>query len=190
MFSCVWRFAIPWTAARQASLSITNSKNLPKFMSIESVMPFNHFILSSPSPPTFNLSQHQGLFRRVRSSHQVAKVLELQLQHQSFNEYSGLIPLWLTGSNSLPSKGLSRVFSNTTVWKDSLVLSFLYGPNLTSIHDYWKNQSFSRQTFVGKVMSVLFHRPSRFVTAFLPRSKHLLISWLQSSLQWFWSSRK
>ena len=48
MFSCVWRFAIPWTAARQASLSITNSKNLPKFMSIESVMPSNHLIFCRP----------------------------------------------------------------------------------------------------------------------------------------------
>ena len=60
------------------------------------------------------------------------------------------------------------------------MLSFLYGPTLTSIHDYWKNLALTRWTFVGKVMSLLFNMLSRFVIAFLPRSKCLLISWLQS----------
>ena len=60
----------------------TVSWNLLKLMSIKSVMPSNH--LSSPSPPAFNLSQHQGLFQRVGSSHQVVKLLEFPLQHQSF----------------------------------------------------------------------------------------------------------
>ena len=83
--SRVQLFATPWTAAHQASLCITNSWSLLKFMSIESVMPSNHLKpLSSPSPPAFNLSQHQGLFKSVSSSHQVAKVLKFQLQHQSF----------------------------------------------------------------------------------------------------------
>ena len=77
-------FATPWTATHQASLSITNSWSLPKLMSIESVMPSNRLILLSPSPPALNLSQHQGLFQRVSSLHQVAKVLEFQLQHQYF----------------------------------------------------------------------------------------------------------
>ena len=79
--------------------------------------------LSCPSSPAFNLSQHQGLFQWVGSSHQVAKVLELQLQHQSFqrtfspfNEYSWF-PLVLTGLISLPFKGLSRIFFNITVRK-------------------------------------------------------------------------
>ena len=62
----------------------------------------------------------------------------------------------------------------------SLVLSFLHSPNLTSIHDHWKNDSLDRQTFVGKVMSLLFNMPSRLLITFLPRSKCLLISWLQS----------
>ena len=84
LLSCVQLFATPWTAAHQASLSINNSQSLLKLMSIESVMPYNHLILSSPSPPAFRLSQHQGLFQGVSSSHQVDKVLELQLQHQSF----------------------------------------------------------------------------------------------------------
>ena len=60
------------------------------------------------------------------------------------------------------------------------MLSFLCGPSLTSIHDYWKKHSFDYMDFVGKVMSLLFNMLSRFVIAFLPKSKHLLISWLQS----------
>ena len=75
-------FATPWS---QASLSSTNSQSLLKLLSIKSVMPSNHLILlSSPSPPAFNLSQHQGLFQSVSSSHQVAKVLEFQL-HEWMN---------------------------------------------------------------------------------------------------------
>ena len=83
--SHVQLFATPWTIACQASLSITNSQSLLKLMSIELVMLSNHLILchSLLLPPS-NLSQHQGLFRRVSSSHQVAEVLELQLQHQPF----------------------------------------------------------------------------------------------------------
>ena len=74
--------------------------------------------LSSPSPPIFNLSQHQGLFQWVSSSNQLAKVLEFQLQHQSFQWiFRDWFPLGWTGLMSLQSKGLSRVFSNTTVQK-------------------------------------------------------------------------
>ena len=58
--------------------------------------------------------------------------------------------------------------------------SFLYSPTLTSIHDYWKNIALTRWTFAGKVMSLLFNMLSRLVITFLPKSKHLLISWLQS----------
>ena len=76
---------VPWTAARQASMSTTNSQTMLKFMSIESVMPSSCLILLlSPSPPAFNFCQHQGLFQGVSSLHQVVKVLELQLQNQSF----------------------------------------------------------------------------------------------------------
>ena len=82
LLSHVRLFATPRTATHQASLSITNSRSLLKLMSIKLVMPSNH--LMSPSPPAFNLSQHQGLFQWVSSSHQVTKVLEFQLQHQSF----------------------------------------------------------------------------------------------------------
>ena len=63
---------------------------------------------------------------------------------------------------------------------NSLALSFLYSPTLTSIHDYWKTIALTRWTFFGKVMSLLFNMLSRMFIAFLPRSKRLLISWLQS----------
>jgi len=83
--SCVWLFVTPWTSACQASLFITISLNLLKLMSIESVMPSNHLNLCCLlSSLALSFSQHQGLFQWVSSSHQVAKVLELQLQHQSF----------------------------------------------------------------------------------------------------------
>ena len=94
-------FATPWITACQASLSITNSRNSPKLISIESVMPSIHLIFCRPllllSP---NPSQHQGLFQWVNSSHEVAKVLEFQLQHQSFQYiHSGLIFLRIDWSD-------------------------------------------------------------------------------------------
>ena len=63
---------------------------------------------------------------------------------------------------------------------NSLVLSFLHSPTLTSTHDYWKNHSFDKMDLSGKVMSLLLNTLSRLVIAFLPRSKYLLIAWLQS----------
>ena len=79
--SCVWLSVTPWTAAHQASLFITNYQSLLKLIHhVDDTIQPSH-PLSFPSPPTFNLSQHQGLFQRVNSSHQV---LEFQLQHQSF----------------------------------------------------------------------------------------------------------
>ena len=98
--------------------------------------------LFSPSL-AFSFSQHQDLFQWVDSSYQGAKVLELQLQHQSFQwNIQGWFLLGVIGL-ILQSKGFSRVFSNTTVQKhQSFVLSLLYGPALASVHDYWKNHSF------------------------------------------------
>ena len=95
-FSHVQLFVTPWNAAHQASLSITSSWSLPKLMTIESMMPSNH-PLSSPSPPPFNLSQHQALFKWVSSAHQAATVLEFQLQHQSFQRIFRTDFLWWTG---------------------------------------------------------------------------------------------
>ena len=97
--------------------------------------------LLSPSPPALNLSQHQGLFQWVSSSHQVAKVLELQLQILRLsNEYSWLISFrmdWFDLMDSQESSPTPQFKSN-----NSSVLSFFYSPTLTSIHDYWKNHSF------------------------------------------------
>ena len=105
--------------------SITNSWSPPKPMSIESMMPSNHITLLSPFPPALNLSQHQGLFKWVSSSHQVAKVLVFQPQHPMNMDVHPALPMntqdwsllgW-TGWISLQSHRLSRVFSNTTVQK-------------------------------------------------------------------------
>ena len=99
--------------------------------------------LSPLSPLALNFSRHQGLFQRVSSSHQVAKVLELQLQSFQWMNLQGWFPLGLNGLISLLSKGLSRVFSSTTIQKHQFfALSLLYGPTLISICDYWKSHSF------------------------------------------------
>ena len=98
----------------------------------------------SPSPPAFNLSQHQALLQWASSSHQVAKVLEFQLQHQSFQWTlrAGLLYDGLVGSPCSPRD--SQESCPTPLFKsiNSSMLSFLYGPTLTSIHDQWKNHSF------------------------------------------------
>ena len=80
----LWIFMTPWTTALQASLSVTRYQSMIKLVHrVSDTIQPSHPMLS-PSPPAFNLSQHQGLFQRVSSSHQVAKMLEFQLQHQSF----------------------------------------------------------------------------------------------------------
>ena len=90
--------------------------------------------LSSPSTPAFDLSQHQGLFQWVSSSHQVTKVLEFQLQHQSFQNTQGWSALGSTGWISLQSKGLSRVFSNTTLQKYQFFSAQLSSQSNSHIH--------------------------------------------------------
>ena len=127
--------------------------------------------LSSPSPPAFNLSQHQGFFQRFSSSHQVAKVVELQLQHQSFQGIWDLFPLGLTGWISLQSKGLLSL-----LWHQSSKASILQHSAFFTVqlsHPYMtfgKTIALTRQTFVGKVTSLLFKMLSRLITAFLPAS--------------------
>ena len=101
-------------------------------------------LLLSPSPPTFNLSQHQGLFKWVNSLHHMAKILEFQLQHQSFQWIfrADFLQDGLIGFPCSPRD--SQESSPTPQFKSisSSVLSFLYRPTLTSIHDSWKNHSF------------------------------------------------
>ena len=134
--------------------------------------------LSSPSLPP----QHQGLFQWVSSLHQVAKILEFQFQHQSFQGTPRTDLLWDGLVESPCSPRDSQESSPSPQFKsiNSSVLSFLYSPTLTSIHDHWKSHSLTRQTFLSKVMSPLFNMLSYLVIAFLPRRKHLSISWLQS----------
>ena len=99
--------------------------------------------LSSPSPPAPNPSQHQSLFQWVNSLHEVAKVLEFHLQHQSFQwtPRTDLLQNGLVGSPCSPRD--SQESSPTPQFKsvNSSVLSFLYSPTLTSIHDHWKNDN-------------------------------------------------
>ena len=134
--SCVQFFVIPWTAACQASLSITNSQSLPKPMSIELVTPSNHLILCCPLLllpsifPSIRVFQMTQLFPSGGQSIGVSastSVLPMNTQDWS--------PLGWTGCISLQSKGLSRVFSNTTVQKHQFFGSFLHSPPLVSIHD-------------------------------------------------------
>ena len=110
--------------------------------------------LSFPSPPAFNLSQHQGLFQWVGSSYQVAKVLELQLQHQSF-QWIFRIDFIQDGLIVSPCSPRDSQESSLTQFKSisSSVLSFLYSPTLTSIHDCWKNHS-SDQTELSQQSKV------------------------------------
>ena len=138
--------------------------------------------LSSPSPPACNLFQHQGLFQWVSSSHQVAKVLEFQLQNQSFQWNSGLISFRMDWLDLLAVQGtLKSLLQHHSSRAWILQHSAFFMVQLS--HPYLitgKTIALTRWTFVGKVMSLLFNMLSRFFIAFLPRSKCLLISWLQS----------
>ena len=139
LLSHVWIFVNPWTAARQTSLSFTMSRSMLKLMSIDLIMPSNHLFHCHP---LFFLT---SLFPSIRfSSHQMAKVLELQPQHQSLQWIFRIDFLlnWLVGSpctsrdsqESFPAPQFRSI--------NSLALSLLYSTTLTSIHDYWKNHCF------------------------------------------------
>ena len=133
---CVQLLVTPWIAAHQASLSITNSRNSPKLMSIESVMPSSGLILRR-SPPAPNPSQHQSLFQWVNSLHEVAKVLEFQLECQSFQWIFRTNFLWdgLVGSPCRPKDSQMSSPTPQLISINSSALSFLYSPTLTSMHD-------------------------------------------------------
>ena len=136
-------------------------------------MPFNHLILCHPLPLLPSIFPSIRVFSNESVCIRWPKYWSLSISPS--NEYSGLISFrshWLgllvVQGKSSPALQFKSI--------DSLVLSFLYSPTLTSIHDHWKNHSLTRQTFVGKVMSLLFNMLSRLVIAFLLRSKRLLIS--------------
>ena len=138
--------------------------------------------LLSPSPPALNPSQHQGLFQWVSSSHQLAKVLQFQLKHQSFQWTLRTDLLRMDWLDILAVQGTLRSLLHHHNSKGSILrCSAFFTVQLS--HPYMttgKTIALTRQTLVDKVMSLLFNVLSRLVIAFSPRSKHLLISWLQS----------
>ena len=149
-------------------------------------MPSNHRILCHPLLllPS-NLSQPQGLFQWVSSSHQVAKVLELQLQHQSFQWIFRVDFLYNWQSFTTDLLAVQRTLKSllqhhsskaSILWHSAFFMVQLSHPYTTT----GKTIALTRRTFVGKVMSLLFNMLSRLVIAFISRSKCLLISWLQS----------
>ena len=180
LLSCVWLFVTLWTAARQASLSLTISWSLPKFMSIALVITYRYLILwypfsfcpqSFPPSGTFPMSQLFVSDDQNIGASASASVLPMSIQ--------GWFPLRLTGLISLPSMGCSGVFSSTTVQRHPFFgASPSLWSTLTTLCDH--REALTIWTFVGRVMSLLFNTLSRFVVAFLPRSNHLLISWLPS----------
>ena len=181
--SRVWLFATPWTTTHQASLSITNSRNLIKLMSIESVMPSNHLTLCRLLlfPPSIFFSI------RVFSNQSVLRIRWPKYWSFSFsispsNEYSGLISFRMDWLDLLAVQGTLKCLLQHHSSKASVLqcsaffIVQLSHPYITT----GKTIALTRWIFVGKVMSLLSNMLSRLVIVFLPRSKYLLISWLQS----------
>ena len=142
LLSRVRLFATPWTAARQASLSITNSWSLPKFMSVESVMPSNHLILCCPLLlpsifPSIRVFSNESVLRT-----RWPKYWSFSFSISPSNEHTGLISLRMDWLDLLAVQGTLKS-SPTPHFKsiNSSVLSFLHSPTLTSIHDHRKNHS-------------------------------------------------
>ena len=184
MLSCAWLFETPRTAARQAFLSIANSWSLLRLMSIKSVMPSNHLVFCRP------LLLLPSIFPNIRvliSDESVLCIRWPELWSFSFSispssEYSGLISFRIDWLDLLAVQGtLKSLFQHHSSKTSILQRSAFFIVQLS--HPYMttgKTIALTRRTFVGKVMSLLFNMLSRLVITFLPRSKHLLISWLQS----------
>ena len=180
---CVRLFATPWTAARQASLSITNSRGPPKPMSNESVMPFNHLILCRPFLLLPSIFPSIGVFsnesaRRIRWP----KYWSFRFNISPSSEHPGLISFRMDWLDLLAVQGtlkslLQHHSSKAPIFQHSALFTVQFS------HPYMptgKTIALTRQTFVDKVMSLLLNMLSRLVITFLPRSKLLLISRLQS----------
>ena len=182
LLSRVQLFATPWTIAHQASLFITNSQSLSKFMSIELLMPSSHLILCCP------LLLLPSVFPSIRVFCEELDLHTRWPKYWSFflspsNEYSGLISFRIDWFDLLSVQGtlkslLQHHSSKALIlWCAAFFIVHLSHPYLMT----GKTIALARQTFVGKVMSLLFNMLSMLVIAFLLRSKRLLISWLQSS---------
>ena len=184
LLSCVQLSVIPWTAAGQATLSITNSRSFHKLKSIESVMPSNHLILCHPLllPPSIFPS-----FRLFSNESALCirwpKYWSFSFNISPSNGYSGLICLRMDWLNLLvvqeTLKSLLQHHSSkaSILWCSAFFTVQLSHPYMTT----GKTIALTRWTFVGIVIYLLFNMLSRLVITFLPRSKRLLISWLQSS---------
>ena len=177
LLSHVWLFETPWTAACQASLSITNCQSPHKSMSIESVMPSNHLILCRPRlllPPIFpsirGFSNESA--RRIRWP----KYWSFSLSLSPSNEHLGLISFWMDWLDPLAVQGtLKSLLQHHSSKTSTLRRSAFFIVQLS--HQYMttgKTIALTRWAFVGKVMSLLFNMLSRLVMTFLPRSKRLL----------------
>ena len=171
----------PWTAACQASLSITNSRSLLKLMSIESVMPSNHLILCHPLLLLPSIFPSIRVFAYESALH-IRWPKYQSFSFSSFNEYSGLISFRMDCLHLLVVQGnLKSLLQHHSSKASVLQCSAFFIVQLS--HPYMttgKTIALTRQTFVGKVMTLLFNMLSRLVIIFLPKSKRLLISWLQS----------
>ena len=181
--SCVRLFVIPWMAARQASLSIINSQSMLKLMSIVLVMPSNHLILCHP------LLLLPSIFPSIRvfSNESVIHIRWPKYWSFTFNitpsdEYSGLIFFRIDWLGLLAVQGtLKSLLQHHSSKASILRCSAFFIVQL--LHPYvttGKTIALTRWTFVGKIMSLLFNMLSMLVITFLSRSKHLLVSWLQS----------
>ena len=181
--SCVRLFATPWTAARQASLSITNSQSLPKLMTVELVMPSNHLILCH------SLLLMPSVFPSIRVFSNESALHIWWPKYWSFsfnispsNENSGLISFRIDWLDLLAVQGTLKSLLQYHSSKASILqCSAFFIVQLS--HPYMttgKTIALTRRTFVGKIIYLLFNKLLRLVTTFLPRSKRLLISWLQS----------
>ena len=176
-------FCDPWTAACQASLSITNSQGLLKFMSIESVMPSNHLILCRPLLLLPSVFPSIGVFS-IESvlCMRWPKYWSFSFSISPSNDYSGLISFRMDWLDLLVVQGtLKSLLRHHSSKASILQRSAFFTVQLS--HPYMttgKTIALTRRTFVGKVMSLLLNMLSRLVITFLPRSKSLLISWLQS----------
>jgi len=175
LLSCVRFFATPWIAARQASLSITNSRSSPKPMSMESVMPSSHLILCRPLLHLPPIPPSIRVFSNESTPPEVAKVLDFQLQHHPSNEHPGLISSRMDWLDLLAVQGtlkslLQHHSSKASIlWRSAFFIVQLSHPYMTT----GKTIALTRRTFVGKVMSLLFNMLSRLVITFLPRSEYL-----------------
>ena len=174
---------IPYTAARQASLSITNSWSLLKLMSIKSVMPSNHLVLCCPLLflpsilPSIRVFPNESILC-IRWS----KYWSFSFSINPSNEYSRLISFRIDWLDLLAVQGTLKSFLQHHSSKPSIPRHSAFSIVQLS-HTYMttrKTKALTRRTFVGKVMSLLLNMLSRLVITFPPRSKRLLISWLQS----------